>query len=353
MKVLVDNVVPELTDADIISKSPSFKPSNGDDNDNAHRINKADDTSGKDGFVRVDLTGNNDVEVGYQYKLEINSFSGNSSIPKVTLTAEHIKDGFVDLPIKSEYFAKESQTISGSSNQPHSEHAFVRVTDLAGNQSNTTSFNISKDITAPNAADLTDTNGKTEPIIYNIASAGKVTLRADLGDTSKIKDEAGIKSIETISQTDEIRLYQKVASAEDSTFAQVATRKLTEADITAGKFDFQIDAPTSDEKYEYRTKLFDEHGNESAAYGGKIDIIVDKTAPGVPTIAVSKGLIDAADAEVTLTVTLPAGTQANEKIELFTMSGNNATPIANHSGIGTGGKAHTVTGTEATLTRPL
>ena len=54
----------------------------------------------------VDLTGNNDVQVGYQYKLEMNSAAvGNSAIPKVTVTQADINNKFIDVPIDAEYFA--------------------------------------------------------------------------------------------------------------------------------------------------------------------------------------------------------------------------------------------------------
>ena len=83
--VMVDNVDPEITNADIISANSNFTPPSSDTNGNAHRINKADEAGNVDGFMRVDLTGNNDVQVGYQYKLEMNSAAvGNSNIPKVT-----------------------------------------------------------------------------------------------------------------------------------------------------------------------------------------------------------------------------------------------------------------------------
>ena len=71
--VMVDNVDPEITNADIISANSRFTPPSSDTNGNAHRINKADEAGNVDGFMRVDLTGNNDVQVGYQYKLEMNS----------------------------------------------------------------------------------------------------------------------------------------------------------------------------------------------------------------------------------------------------------------------------------------
>ena len=43
-------------------------------------INKADEAGNIDGFMQVDLTGNNDVQVGYQYKLEMNTAVDNSAI---------------------------------------------------------------------------------------------------------------------------------------------------------------------------------------------------------------------------------------------------------------------------------
>ena len=71
-------------------------------------------------------------------------------------------------------------------------------------------------------------------------------------------------------------------------------------------------------------------GNESATYGGEIDVVVDKTAPGVPTVAVSKGLIAEATSDVTLTVTLPSGTEAGEKVELYTFASGTYTPVSGH-----------------------
>ena len=77
----------KFTNADIISDDSNFTPGNGDTNGNAHRINKADAAGNIDGFMRVDVTGNNDVQVGYQYKLEMNTAVDNSAIPKVTVHA--------------------------------------------------------------------------------------------------------------------------------------------------------------------------------------------------------------------------------------------------------------------------
>ena len=69
--------------------------------------------------------------------------------------------------------------------------------------------------------------------------------------------------------------------------------------------------------YEFRTKLFDEHGNESPSYGGDMDVIVDKIDPGALSVAVSKPLIADTDADVQLTITLPSGTVAGDKIQLY------------------------------------
>ena len=196
---------------------------------------------------------------------------------------------------------------------------------------------------APDAANLSNTSNNQDDIIYNIASSGQITLRADLGDPASIVTTQGVKAIGTISQSDVVKLYQKVAGTADSNFQEVASRTLTSSDMDAGKFDFVIDAPTSDAKYEYRTKLFDDHGNESATYGGEIDVVVDKTAPGVPTVAVSKGLIAEATSDVTLTVTLPSGTEAGEKVELYTFASNTYTPVSGH----VAGAAKVVSGPEA------
>ena len=99
---MVDNVDPEITNADIISDNSVLPPSS-DTNGNAHRINKADEAGNVDGFMRVDLTENNDVQVGYQYKLEMNSAAvGNSNIPKVTVTQADINNKFIDVPIAAD-----------------------------------------------------------------------------------------------------------------------------------------------------------------------------------------------------------------------------------------------------------
>ena len=233
--VLVDNVDPEITNADIISDDSSFTPGNGDTNGKAHRINKADEAGNIDGFMRVDLTGNNDVQVGYQYKLEMNTAVDNSAIPKVTVQQSHINNGFIDVPIDADYFATQSQTLTVNSNNPHSQHAFIRVTDLAGNTANTSSFNVSLDKIAPDAANLSNTSNNQDDIIYNIASSGQITLRADLGDPASIVTTQGVKAIGTISQSDVVKLYQKVAGTADSNFQEVASRTLTSSDMDAGK----------------------------------------------------------------------------------------------------------------------
>ena len=143
--------------------------------------------------MRVDLTGNNDVQVGYQYKLEMNTAVDNSAIPKVTVQQSHINNGFIDVPIDADYFATQSQTFTVNNNNPHSQHAFIRVTDLAGNTANTSSFNVSLDKIAPDAANLSNTSNNQDDIIYNIASSGQITLRADLKDLRVLLPHRALK----------------------------------------------------------------------------------------------------------------------------------------------------------------